>query len=113
MSGGAASEPNPCAATSRAVDLYLGNGSSAPESQGWLAYASDGTTTTHTTAGGLTTFDSTTTQADKSGYSNYNLIFPVNPSFPTLDRTTGFTVSLEMKLLSESHASNDIARVWD
>ncbi|MGH7175795.1 MAG: choice-of-anchor Y domain-containing protein [Tepidisphaeraceae bacterium] len=94
-------------ATARAVNLYQGSLGTAPEAQGWLAFGTDGSSATRVTAGGKTTLDTTPSQAEKCGYANYNLIFPVNAGFPALDRNAGYIVSLEMKLLSESHASTD------
>ena len=91
----------------RAVVLYDGSAGTAPESQGWLAYQQLGGSPTHTTAGGKTTLDTTSAMGIQAGYSNYNLVVPVNPSFPSLSRTDGFVVSLDMKLLTESHSSNN------
>src|SRR5690349_9366658 len=96
-----------CSPAARAVVLYDGAAGTAPESQGWLAYQQAGGSPTHVTAGGKTTLDTTSAMGIQAGYSNYNLIVPVNPTFPSLSRTTGFVVSLDMKLLSETHASND------
>ena len=95
----------------RAVVLYDGPAGTAPESQGWLAFQSDGGTPTRTTAGGKTTLDTTSAIGIRAGYSNYNLIFPVNPAFPPLNRTDGFVVSLDMRVLDESHANNNRAGV--
>jgi hypothetical protein len=93
--------------TARAVLLYDGAAGTAPESQGWLAFQQAGGSASHVTGGGKTTLDTTSAMGIQAGYSNYNLIIPVNPSFPSLSRTDGFVVSLDMKLLSETHSSND------
>jgi len=96
-----------CSPATRAVVLYDGAAGTAPESQGWLAYQQLAGSPTHTTAGGKTTLDTNSAQGIQAGYSNYNVIVPVNPSFPSLSRTDGFVVSLDMKLLTETHASNN------
>jgi hypothetical protein len=95
-----------CASSSATV-LYQGNGSATPESQGWLVY-SGGANTTHVSAGGLTTLDTTANNADQSGWAKN--IF--NPSFPTLDRSgNGYVVSLDMKVLSQATTNNDRAGI--
>jgi hypothetical protein len=90
-----------------AVVLYNGPAGTAPETQGWLTFQSAGGTPLRITAGGKTMLDTTSSDGIQAGYGNYNLIFPVNPNFPTLNRMDGFVVSLDMKLLTESHASNN------
>lgn len=94
-------------ATSRAIDLYSGPLGTAPEEQGWLVYGGVGGTVVRTTAGGKTTFDTTESNAIQAGYSNYFGPAPLNPNFPTLSRSDGFIVSLDMRLLSETHANDD------
>jgi hypothetical protein len=89
-----------------ALDLYNGALGTTPDQQGWLKFNTDGSSTP-TTASDKTTFDTSAAQAERGGFSNYNLIFPVNAAFPSLNRTTGYTVSLDMKVLAESHQSND------
>lgn len=96
-----------CSAAARAVVLYDGAAGTAPESQGWLAYQQLGGSPSHVTANGKTTLDTTSAMGIQAGYSNYNLVVPVNPNFPSLSRTDGFVVSLDMKLLSETHSSTD------
>ena len=91
--------------------LYDGSAGSTPEAQGWLNFQSLGGSATHTTGGGKTTLDTTLLPAIQAGWSNYNLITPVNSSFPPLNRAQGYIVALDMKLLSESHVSNDRAGV--
>ncbi|MBC8105670.1 MAG: hypothetical protein H7Z14_03700 [Anaerolineae bacterium] len=89
-----------------ALDLYNGALGTTPDQQGWLKFNTDGASTP-TTAGNKTTFDTSAAQSERGGFSNYNLIFPVNVAFPPLDRATGYTVSLDMKVLAESHSSNN------
>jgi hypothetical protein len=92
-------------AQAAAIDLYDGSLGTAPETQGWLAFQSAGGTPTRDTSGGKTTLDTTSNNAIQAGYSNYNLIFPVNPAFPPLLRTDGFVVSMDMRVIDEEHAS--------
>jgi len=92
---------------SYAIDLYSGPLGTPPEDQGWLVYGGVGGTVVRTTAGGKTTFDTTSTNTIQAGYSNYFGPAPLNPNFPALNRTDGFIVSLDMRLLSESHANNN------
>jgi hypothetical protein len=91
--------------TAGATILYDGPLGSAPETQGWLAFGELGGTAIRTTAGGMTTFDTTSSNTIQAGYSNYAGSAHVNPSFPTLDRNAGFVVTLDMRVLSESHAN--------
>ena len=97
--------------TSTAIDLYDGSLGSAPEEQGWLVYGGVGGTVVRTTAGGRTTLDTTSTNTIQAGYSNYFGPAPLNPNFPALNRTDGFIVSLDMRLLAEAHANNNRAGV--
>jgi hypothetical protein len=94
-----------------AIDLYDGSAGTAPETQGWLAFASLGGTPVRTTAGGKTTLDTTSANAIFAGYSNYFGSSTVNPAFPALSRSDGFVVSLDMRVLSESHANANRAGV--
>src|SRR3954451_11192585 len=96
--------------------LYDGAQPGLPPSQGSLILG--GTGGTQTQQVGFTNLDTTSTPANYAGYSNYNFgvqfvpsfdIFPttpVNPLFPVLDRTAGFSVHLTMQLVSESHPGN-------
>jgi hypothetical protein len=93
--------------SARAVELYDGPLGTAPEDQGWLTYGGVGGTVVRTTAGGRTTFDTTSTNTIQAGYSNYFGPAPLNPDFPALGRSEGFVVSLTMRLLDEAHANNN------
>jgi hypothetical protein len=95
----------------RAIDLYSGPLGTAPEEQGWLVYGGVGGTVVRTTAGGSTTFDTTSTNTIQAGYSNYFGPAPLNPNFPALSRADGFIVSLDMRVLSEAHANNNRAGI--
>src|SRR5438034_11809721 len=94
----------------RAVTLYDGSLNTFPENQGWLFYGADASVTTKNASGGKTTFDSGAATT-KAGWSNTIPIFNtlVNPSFPNLDRTNGFVLSFDAKVLGESHLNNDRA----
>jgi|GEM_PF-981638 uncharacterized delta-60 repeat protein len=88
-----------------AIPLYTANGST-PASQNWLAFVNAGGTHTVTPNGAIisTTFGNNL----YSGYSNYNSFNAttlVNPNFPTLDRTSGYSLSFNMQLLSESRTN--------
>jgi hypothetical protein len=100
-----------CGGIARAANLYDGPLGSPPEGQGWLVYGGVGGTVLRTTAGGTTTFDTTSANAIQAGYSNYFGTSPANPAFPVLDRGDGFLVTLDMRVLSESHISNNRAGV--
>ncbi|HZZ42207.1 MAG TPA: hypothetical protein VFE58_04665 [Tepidisphaeraceae bacterium] len=91
-----------------AVVLYDGSAPGSPASQGWLSHYSIPTGGTETVGTGETTYDSGPSNSEHGGYSNDSIVgSPVNASFPTLDRTAGFTVTASLQELSESHASND------
>jgi hypothetical protein len=92
--------------TAHAIDLYDGALGTTPDQQGWIKFNTDGSSSP-ATANGTTSFNTTANQSERGGFSNYNLIFPVNAAFPSLNRNTGYTVSLDMQVLDESHASND------
>jgi hypothetical protein len=96
--------------SANAVTLYDASQNNFPEDQSWLFYAADASIGSKTAAGGHTSFDSGA-QATRAGWSNYIPIInaPKNPSFPTLDRSTGFDLSFDLKVNSESHATNDRA----
>src|SRR5262245_27533438 len=86
------------AAPSRAVVLYDGALGTTPDAQGWIKFFTDGASVP-VTSGGTTSFNTTAGNTEKGGFSNYNPIPPtlVNPAFPSLNRTTGYTVSLDMR----------------
>jgi len=92
-----------------AVTLYDGSLGTAPSSQGWLShYTFNGGT--ETVGATKTTYDASAADNTQGGYSTHTFVGTlVNPSSPVLDRTTGYTVSVDLKLLSENHSSNDRA----
>jgi len=94
--------------------LYDGTKSTLPTPQGWLNFTSQPAGATQTLAAGSvgpTTLDTTSSVALEAGYSN--CVAPMalgatslayyNTSFPTLAPTTGFDLTFNMKLDSESH----------
>ena len=96
------------------ISLYDGTQAGLPQTQGWLAYqallgtkptldgGTIGPTKLDTTAGGSNT--------EEAGFSNYNasaLSYSLaNASFPTLAPATGFDLTFNMKLDSESHSGS-------
>ncbi|MGI2901777.1 choice-of-anchor Y domain-containing protein [Tolypothrix sp. VBCCA 56010] len=96
--------------TSVAKSLSLYNGASAgtPNQQGYLAFEvlPSGSSTQSSITNGTKL---TSIQNGLAGYSNYNSLQPtlVNSSFPTLNRTNGFTINFQVKLNSESHSSDN------
>jgi hypothetical protein len=93
-----------------AVTLYDGSLGTAPESQGYLAYYTLPGLGTKTTAGGKTTYDSTAADSERGGFSTHTFLgAQVNPASPVLNRNSGYTVSFDAKLLSETHATNNRA----
>lgn len=83
------------------VVLFDGSLGTLPTAQGWL-YLTDPfpASATQSAGGGVTTLDTTSVRADSAGYFSY-----VHPLVGTLDRFAGFSLSFDMKLLSESHVS--------
>lgn len=100
-----------CAPAMGGVVLYDGALNTSPAAQGWLAYAQVPFTPSYTaTAGGKTTLDSTSSSSIQAGFASYSPSGSLlNPSFPTLNRTAGFGLEFDARLLAESHSSNDRA----
>jgi len=96
--------------SANAVSLYDGSQNNFPEDQPWLFYAADAAIGSKTVANGKTSFD-TGASTTRAGWSNYVPLFNQlkNSSFPTLDRTSGFVMSFDAKVSSESHSTNDRA----
>jgi hypothetical protein len=90
--------------------LYDGafkGGDVPPEQQGWLAFGGQASTASRFSQAGSTQLK--TQRATIAGYSNYQFQQPtlVNPAFPELDRTTGYTVRFEVKINQETHSGSD------
>lgn len=82
------------------IPLYNGAANTTPSSQGWL-YLTDpliGAMATQSAASGVTTLDSTAEISEKAGYFG-----SFHPSIPALDRAAGFTVSFDLRIVSETH----------
>ncbi len=95
------------------VVLYDDTQGNLPATQPWLFYADDailsgGTVSQTANASGV---NLVTDNAVSAGYSNYIPLINTlkNPSFPLLDRSTGFRLSFELQITSETHVSNDRA----
>jgi len=94
-----------------AQTLYNETLGNFPGDQGWFLYL------TNSPANASQTYIPTqgtrlvTTNGASAGYFNTNPFTSslVNPLFPTLDRTTGFSLSLDLLISSETHSSNDRA----
>jgi hypothetical protein len=101
------------ASASAQVVLYDGLTPGPPQDQGWVTYAALPPDTYFTTGSGRTALDTTSLSSIKAGFSNYNLnpFAPgfQNPAFPNLDRGVGFVVTLDLKIIGESHSSKDRA----
>ena len=95
--------------TAGAVSIYNGSLNTFPEQQGFLDYLSIPAAVTKTVNGGKTLFD-TGAAGTKGGWSSYDPIglLPVI-GFPQLDRTNGFSLGFDVKVVSESHLNNDRA----
>jgi hypothetical protein len=93
-----------------AVTLYDGSLGTAPDVQGYLSYYSIPGSGVKTVGATKTTYDSTAADLEHGGFSTHTIAGTlVNPSSPVLNRLAGYTVSIDLKLLSETHASNDRA----
>jgi hypothetical protein len=98
------------AAQASTTVLYDGPAGTTPAAQGWL-FQFTTTNASSTTSSGQTTLSTTFANSERGGYSSHVPVFNtlVNPAFPTLDVNVGFSVRLDMKLLSETHANNNRA----
>ncbi len=99
------------AGVSMAQVVYSGGLGSSMADQGWSYQAStvpEGGTASATTgfSGGATMGDTTPAITDRAGWAYGRTIAP---SFPILDRSTGYTVTLDLSVGSENHLSNDRA----
>jgi hypothetical protein len=83
------------------LTLYDGSKNTSLSSQGWMSFVPSGAS--QTVSGGATTLNTTANNALRSGYAT------TAPSAFTLDRTRGYTLGFNIRLLSETHSSNDRA----
>ncbi len=87
--------------------LYDGSANTTPNAQGW-AYLTDpliNPDATHGASGGVTTLDTTVTMSDKAGYFRGIL----GATVPALDRSAGYTIRFDVRVLAESHTTADRA----
>ena len=115
----------PTGAGAQTTVLYngaLGAGNDTPDSAAegsWLEYTAAGSPTV-SSSGGSTTLDTTVGNptsppapqpyGDEAGYSNYTASLTptlVNPAFPSLNPTVGFSVTFDVQLNSETHGADD------
>lgn len=88
-----------------AVTLYDGSAGNLPSDQA-LQYVTNpffGAAATQQQLGNGVRLDTTAATSDQAGY------FGFHPATPVMDRTVGFTVSFDVRLISESHANNNRA----
>jgi hypothetical protein len=98
------------ARTSLAVSLYDGSLGTTPVAQAFLAYYSLPGAGVTSTASGKTSYDSGVSDAERGGFSTHTFLgTSVNPASPVLDRSAGYTVSVDLRLLTETHANNNRA----
>lgn len=84
--------------------LYDGSAGTSPSVQPWLTYYSLPGTGVTSTGGGTTSYNSTASGAEQGGFSSHSLLGVIkNGSFPTLNRTPGYSLSIDLEVLSESH----------
>lgn len=86
-----------------AATLYDGSVGNLPSNQGML-YQREPTPGSAVQAQLLNgvLLDTSASTTDKAGYFG---IFGVNPAVPVMDRAIGFTVTFDLKLISETHAN--------
>ena len=95
-----------CFRPAQAVILY--NGSLGdPTSQTYLTYATDAGSAQYIVGPSSITMNSTSLAAIHSGFADYNTLGTTlqNSSMPALDRAAGFSVSVTMRTISETHSS--------
>ena len=90
--------------------LYDASRSSLPDTQGWLAFGTGGSGS-QSLSGTGTLLTSNATILDGAGYSNFDRFSGnlVNSTFPALDRSVGFSLDVQLRLVSESHLSGNRA----
>lgn len=85
--------------------LYNASASTLPSQQGWLGFGT-GLTGTQTRSPYGTLLNSTALLADAAGYSSHSRTAPatlVNSTFPRLDRSVGFQLDIQLRVISETH----------
>lgn len=99
------------AATARGQVFYDGTLGTTLVDQGWIysasTFPSGGTpSVVPGFSSGATTLDSTAVMSDRAGWANGHSL---NSGFPILNRATGYTMSLDVSIGSESHIGSDRA----
>jgi hypothetical protein len=89
--------------------LYDGALGGTPDNQGFTYLVSG--TASNTANGGVTTLDTTSSNnnANQAGYFNTVPPLSVPPSFPILNRATGYTIRFTAQVITETHANNNRA----
>ncbi|TAF59117.1 MAG: sodium:calcium exchanger, partial [Oscillatoriales cyanobacterium] len=90
--------------------IYNGLLGNTPNAQGWLNFTNLNVVSPEITASEIfsgtgTNLNSTAANSIYAGYRNN----PLNPSFPVLDRTSGFSISFNLQILSESRTNSNRA----
>lgn len=94
------------AGLARAGVLYDGTLGTVMTQQNWLLVTDplSGSLATQSFSSSVTTLDTTARRSDSAGYPSF-----ITPGIGTLDRSIGFTLSWEIQLLVEQHASTNRA----
>lgn len=91
-----------------AIPLYTDRFGTAPASQNWLSFTNLSGASETLSANG-TKLNTSANISIYAGYSNYIASTLVNSNFPTLDRSSGYSLSFNMGLLAESRTNSDRA----
>jgi len=98
--------------TGLAAALYDGSLGTSPVAQGYFSYgAAHPAGIYYTQDANAVELNSTGNMAIQSGFENYTqtLTGLKNPSFPTLNASTGYTISIDMQTVAENHEVDDRA----
>jgi len=89
--------------------LYDGSLGTSPAAQGYFSYGAAPLGKYYTQNPTSVELNSTSNVSVQSGFQNYNpqLTGLQNSSFPTLDSSAGYTVSIDMQTISENHGDVD------
>jgi Domain of unknown function (DUF4347)/Bacterial Ig domain/RTX calcium-binding nonapeptide repeat (4 copies) len=91
-----------------AIPLYTDRLGTLPASQNWLSFTNLSGASQSLSANG-TNLNTTANNSIYAGYSNYTASTLVNSNFPTLNRTSGYSLSFNMGLVAESRTNSDRA----
>lgn len=89
-----------------AAVLFDGQLGTAPSAQNWFFITDplSGALSTQTAFSGWTTLDTRAQRTESAGYPSFG-----HPGVGTLDRSLGFTLSFDIKLIAETHVSTNRA----